>query len=560
MAKKLRLNFNERSDFISPLEEEYPFDGTLWQYPERQSLEAQIAEKFQLTNAQVLCTNGGDEAIMILMRIIKESSQMILPLPAFSQYTWGVESWQLECLQIPCHNDLSMNITATIAAISENSVTVITRPNNPSGEMISFESLLKIIEAAAEKNAWVFLDEAYIEFSESQSVAANLLEQFDNVVILRTLSKAYGLAGIRLGYLLGPEKLIAEFKQRCALFNVPQPSLLIAEKALSEDNQADMESFCKQIINNRQKLYQWLKENNLPVLPSEGNFLVLALPGTQSRAVAAFLERNNILVRTFNDDEMANCVRITIPYKLENLQHLLSQALLPELVCLDMDGVLIDTSGSYDATIIATVKQLSGKDLNKSDIDQLKSAGGYNNDWVVAQKLLQDVGVNKTLPAVTEVFQKLYLGDNNDGLVSNESALINKKLINTIKKSAATFAVVTGRPLDEAMAGKKLIGLENLDLVSLDCVKEAKPSPEGINRLQQQYSSKSWMCGDNPDDMQAAIASNSMAIGISAINKESLYHCGADIVLDSINQLDEWLSPQSRDCSNIDNTKRRPLQ
>ncbi|MCP4272476.1 MAG: hypothetical protein GY781_10980, partial [Gammaproteobacteria bacterium] len=57
MAKKLRLNFNERSDFISPLEEEYPVDGTLWQYPERQLLEAQIAEKFQLKNTQVLCTN-----------------------------------------------------------------------------------------------------------------------------------------------------------------------------------------------------------------------------------------------------------------------------------------------------------------------------------------------------------------------------------------------------------------------------------------------------------------------------------------------------------------------
>ncbi len=416
MAKKLRLNFNERSDFISPLEEEYPFDGTLWQYPERQLLEAQIAEKFQLKNTQVLCTNGGDEAIMILMRIIKESSQMILPLPAFSQYTWGVKSWQLDCLQIPCHYDLSMNITATIAAISENSVTVITRPNNPSGEMISLGSLRKIITAAAEKNAWVFLDEAYIEFSDSQSVATNLLEQFDNVVILRTLSKAYGLAGIRLGYLLGPEKLITEFEKRCAPFNVPQPSLLIAAKALSEKNQTDMENFCKQIISNRQKLYQWFKEHNIPVLPSEANFLVLALPGIQSRAVAAFLERNNILVRTFNDDEMANCVRITIPYKLDNLQQLLSQALLPELVCLDMDGVLIDTSGSYDATIIATVKQLSGKDLNKSDIDKLKSAGGYNNDWVVAHKLLQDVGVNKTLPVVTEVFQKLYLGDNNDGL------------------------------------------------------------------------------------------------------------------------------------------------
>jgi len=557
MAKKLRLNFNERSDFLSPLEEEYPFGGTLWQYPERQLLEAQIAENLQLKKSQVLCTNGGDEAIMILMRIIKEKSSMVLPLPAFSQYTWGVKSWQLDCVQIPCHDDLSMNITATIDGISENSVTVITRPNNPSGELISRESLLQIIEAADEKNGWVFLDEAYIEFSDSESLAPYLLERFDNVVILRTLSKAYGLAGIRLGYLLGPEKLITEFEQRCAPFNVPQPSLLIAAKALSETNQAEMKLFCKQIISKREKLYQWFKERKIPVLPSGANFLVLSLPGEQSKAVAAFLERNNILVRTFTDDDMANCVRITIPYKLKNLKQLLSQALLPELVCLDMDGVLIDTSGSYDATIIATVKQLSGKDITKSDIDTLKSAGGYNNDWVVAHKMLQDVGVTKELSVVTEVFQKLYLGDNNDGLVSNESPLIYNELLKTIEQSTATFAVVTGRPLDEAKAGKKLVGLESLDLVSLDCVEQGKPSPEGINKLQQKYSTASWMCGDNPDDMQAAIASNSMAVGISANNKESLYQAGADVVIDSINDLIEWLAPQNKNSqlsSSIDNT------
>jgi len=215
MSKKLRLNFNERSDFISPLEEQYPFDGTLWQYPERQPLEAKL---FQLEPKQVLCTNGGDEAIMILMRIIKETSQMILPLPAFSQYSWGLSSWDLDCVQVPCNEDLTIDIPATLAAIESRpeSITVITRPNNPSGELIAVDELFRIIDAARESSGWVFLDEAYIEFSKSPSVATELLEKYDNVVILRTLSKAYGLAGIRLGYLLGPEKLIAEFEKRCA--------------------------------------------------------------------------------------------------------------------------------------------------------------------------------------------------------------------------------------------------------------------------------------------------------------------------------------------------------
>jgi len=544
MSQKLRLNFNERSDFISPLDNEYPFDQSLWQYPERQPLEKQIAESHQLKPEQVLCTNGGDEAIMILMRIIKESCQLILPLPAFSQYVWGIKSWQLDTREIPGNADLTIDVEATLSAMKEQpgSITIITRPNNPTGELISESTMIEILETANANDGWVFLDEAYIEFCDQPAIAKSLLKRFDNLVVLRTLSKAYGLAGIRLGYLLGSEKLIAEFEKRCAPFNIAQPTLKIAAKALAADNQDDMKNFCQKIIANRNQLYNWLKDNNIPVLPSQANFLVLQLPGEQSKAVLSFLERNGLLVRAFNSDDLANCLRITIPYNIEKLQQLLEQTLKPGLICLDMDGVLIDTSGSYDATIIATVKQLSGQMIEQGEIEQLKNSGGYNNDWVVAQKLLQNNGTELQLKTVIEAFQKLYIGNNGDGLVSNETPIIKSSLTDIINQSTSTtYSIVTGRPLAEANAGKNLIGLKALDLISLDCVEKPKPSPEGIERLQKKYSKLSWMCGDNPDDMQAAIASNSLAIGIRESNKEPLYQAGADIVLNNINELEDWL-------------------
>ena len=556
MAKKLRLNFNERSDFISPIEKRYPFEQSLWQYPIRQPLEKLIADRFQLDPAQILCTNGGDEAIMILMRIIKESSQLILPLPAFSQYIWGIESWKLNTQLIQSNDDLTIDIDGTLSAINSiadtdvmapSSVTIITRPNNPTGEMIAIETLTQIIEAAKNNGGWVFLDEAYIEFSDDADdhveVTRSLLAQFDNLVILRTLSKAYGLAGIRLGYLLGAESLISEFEKRCAPFNIAQPTLEIAAAALADDNQADVNDFCQKITSNRNQLFDWFIANKIPVLPSQANFLVLQLPNQQAAAIESFLAKNGILIRSFTSDDLSNCLRITIPYKIGQLQELLKQALKPDLICLDMDGVLIDTSGSYDATIIATVKQISGQIIEQSDIDNLKNSGGYNNDWVVSQKLLEECGFDLKLNEVIDVFQQLYLGESNDGFVSNETPLINSALINSIKQSSSTFAIVTGRPLNEANAGKELINLSELDLISLDCVEQAKPSPEGIKRLQQKYSTMSWMCGDNPDDMQAAVASNSLAIGIRSTNKEPLYEAGADIVLNNINELEDWLCP-----------------
>jgi len=549
MDQPLKLDFNERSDKVSPLAQDSKFDA-LWRYPVRQSLEQEIAALYDLEESQVLCTNGGDEAIMILMRIIKECRQLILPLPAFSQYTWGVKSWQLDARLIAPKSDLSIDLAMTLNAIGQTSqsVTIITRPNNPTGELIALEDLLSILETAQSNNGWVFLDEAYIEFSDSYfdqpAQLKSLLNQFENLVVLRTLSKAFGLAGIRLGYLLGSSRLVQEFELRCMPFNVPQPSLTIASQALAQSNRSEVKNYCQTIAENRHKLTQWLTKLGIEVLPSQANFILLRLANNQARAVQSFLAKNNILVRAFGESELGDCLRITIPYQLNDIYPCLKQALAPELICLDMDGVLIDTSASYEATILKTVETLSGSRVKQDDIERLKNSGGFNNDWLVSQQLLSDNGVKLPLDRVIEVFQSIYLGDNGDGLVSNETPMIADSLIARCKAiRSCQFAVVTGRPRQEAIAGTRLIGLEALEIISLDDVEQPKPSAEGIKKLQNKFSKFSWMCGDNPDDMLAANKSNSLAIGIGRQNAETLYQAGADIVLDNINELEAWLCP-----------------
>ena len=541
----LKLDFNERGDKVSPLAKDARFGANLWKYPEREFLEAKIAEVNQLQASQVLCCNGGDEAIMILMRILSEGKKMILPLPAFSQYLWGVESWSLDAELIPALKDLAINLDATISAMKSttNAVTIITRPNNPTGEYISTDSLMKLLAVAKESNSWVFLDEAYIEFSDVPTSPESLLSQYSNLILLRTFSKAFGLAGIRCGYIMGANEIIEQFRRRCMPFNVPQPCLEIAAQALSKDNRQEVKNYCKVIQNNRQFIQSWLQKNAIPALPSQANFVLLQLPDGQAQATASFLKKQGILVKLFDVAELTNCLRITIPYEIERLLDLLKQCLTPQLICLDMDGVLIDTSGSYDATVAETVKQLSGKEVTRSEIYALRDSGGFNNDWVLSQRLLTNLGKPTTLEEVTEIFQRIYLGESNDGMVSNERCLINRDLVGQLNKLAQTkLAIVTGRPRNEANAGAALVGINPDAIVSLDDVKEAKPSPEGIQAIQKKFSSFSWMCGDNPDDMQAANASNSLAIGIGARNAESLYSAGADIVLEDINQLQDWVA------------------
>ena len=543
MNKPLKLDFNERSDRVNPLTEKFSYGETLWQYPDREPLERLIAKQNQLLPTQVLCTNGGDEAIMILMRMIKENYQMILPLPAFSQYTWGVKSWQQDALVVSPRENLAIDVEATIAQIkrAKNSVTIITRPNNPTGEAIANADLIAILQAAQTTNSWVFLDEAYIEFAEFDSVVATLLPEYNNLVILRTFSKAYGLAGIRLGYILGSESLIEAFRVRCMPFNIATPSLQVAEQALLDDNQKEMRDYCDLIKKNRQILSEWLIQNKVTVFPSQANFVLIKLPTKMASAVKAFMAKQGILIRTFSEKELVDCIRISIPTNLERLIKTLQQCLVPELICFDMDGVLIDTSGSYDQTVLATVKALSGKNVSVDDIESLRRQGGFNNDWILSRQLLLNLEVEVSLEKVTDVFQTIYLGENNDGLVNNETPLINQSFVSKINQSNKNFTIVTGRPKKEALAGQAFVNLSSLELISLDDVQQGKPSPEGIQKLQKKYSKLSWMCGDNPDDMQAAVASGSFAIGIGSNKVEALYQAGADIVLDSINELEKWL-------------------
>lgn len=543
MNKPLKLDFNERSDRVNPLTEKFSYGETLWQYPDREPLERLIAKQNQLLPTQVLCTNGGDEAIMILMRMIKENYQMILPLPAFSQYTWGVKSWQQDALVIPPRENLAIDVEVTIAQVkrAKNSVTIITRPNNPTGEAIANADLIAILQAAQTTNSWVFLDEAYIEFAEFDSVVETLLPEYNNLVILRTFSKAYGLAGIRLGYILGSESLIEAFRVRCMPFNIATPSLQVAEQALLDDNQKEMRDYCDLIKKNRQVLSEWLIQNKITVFPSQANFVLIKLPTKMASAVKAFMAKQGILIRTFTEEELVDCIRISIPTNLKRLIKALQQCLVPELICFDMDGVLIDTSGSYDQSVLATVKALSGRNISVDDIESLRRQGGFNNDWVLSRQLLLNLDVDVSLEKVTDVFQTIYLGENNDGLVNNETPLINQSFVSKINQSNKNFTIVTGRPKKEALAGQAFVNLSSLELISLDDVQQGKPSPEGIQKLQQKYSELSWMCGDNPDDMQAAVASGSFAIGIGSNKVEALYQAGADIVLDNINELEKWL-------------------
>lgn len=553
-TEPLKLDFNERADrFPAWLDITKLSPQNYWRYPDQSELKLLMSNQLGLQPEQIMVTNGGDEAIEIMFKVASlEQKELIIPMPAFSQYLSGIKVWNSKAQLIPAQDNQSINLEASLNALTENSILVLTSPNNPTGETLALDVIRSACQKAKEKGAEVFLDQAYIEFTGLAVESLSLLEEFDNLIVLRTLSKAYGLAGIRCGYLLGSQSLIKRFTDRKMPFNVPRPTLEIARQAFSPEAQNDVADFCQQIAQNRDQLVQFLRQRGLNVLDSEANFILIIDTTERLQLIKAACELNNIQIKTDLvglNLQQQSAIRIAIPYELQPLRQALSLALQPELICFDMDGVLIDTSKSYDAAIKQTVEYFLGTQPAQQAIDTLRSRGGFNNDWVLTYELIKQ-NTNDAVPEYEEVveqFQILYLGSDGDaGLNQLEEAILNSELCTQIfvqnSKSIKT-AVVTGRPRGEAEIGLGLLGIRNTFLVS-DCdVIESKPAPEGINQCKAYYGATyCWMLGDTPDDIQAAKAAGALAIGISnKENEQNLYLAGADLVVASVNDLERLL-------------------
>ena len=297
----LKLDFNERADSIPQWLNKFSVDvSQLWKYPNRQEVEQLIAQNFNTTAAHVFLSNGGDESIELLFKMCKLNKQsVLLPTPAFSQYTHNLKVWDIDNIIIGGLKNLSIDVATIKQNLHTNQWLILTRPNNPTGECISDDILIDLIKTAKAKGVNVFLDEAYIEFYLENSPVEYALE-FDNVISLRTFSKAYGLAGARLGYLLGCEKLIKQFKQIAMPFNVNNLSLQLLKQALQ--NSMEIIEYCSKIANNRNEIYTFLQSCNIEICNGKGNFLLFKVRSKVKQLLASYMQKNNIQIKTQVND------------------------------------------------------------------------------------------------------------------------------------------------------------------------------------------------------------------------------------------------------------------
>ncbi|MDN4503627.1 histidinol-phosphate transaminase [Alteromonadaceae bacterium BrNp21-10] len=313
------MNANE-----SPFTNDYSLDcDTLNRYPDCQppAVISAYAAYSGVTPEQTLVSRGADEGIELLIRAFCEAGQdsvLICP-PTYGMYAISAKTFNVGVEQAPLKADFSLDIDAISQYVGKVNVVFICSPNNPTGTDVGKAQLQQVLELFAD-SALVVVDEAYIEFTQQQSWAAELAS-YPNLVILRTLSKAFALAGIRCGFTLAAPEIIQELLKVIAPYPLAEPVIQIAVQALSDEGVKRTQS--QVTLLNQQK--HWLQQQlgEMPAITLVGdtaaNFVLMRLDDKQ--ALMDYLVANGILIRDQSKQlNLANCLRISIGSEQQNLR------------------------------------------------------------------------------------------------------------------------------------------------------------------------------------------------------------------------------------------------
>ena len=324
---RINLSANENTyDLPAPVREhvnEVLSKTALNRYPDVMSnpLRDELASWLGVRREQICVGNGGDEVIFNFLFAFGGAGRTVLTCPPdFSEYAQFASLTQTEVARVfrdpqtllpPCEE--------LVEACAHADLAIFTSPNNPTGDIMPLELIARLCEACP---GLVMIDEAYMEFAEPGTSALSLLPRYDNLVVLRTFSKAFAEAGVRCGYVVAAPDVIDVYAAVRQIYSVNALSQAAALAALQD--RAAFDPVIAQIKQERERLYAGICDiidtcgDEARVWPSQGNFLLVRLPGA-SELRTRLRDEYSILVRDFSSAPgLAGCLRITVGTPEEN--------------------------------------------------------------------------------------------------------------------------------------------------------------------------------------------------------------------------------------------------
>ena len=310
---EIQLDANESKNFLFP-NGIVVNDLEINLYPDNQAnvLRAEISKYIGVDPKYIIEGNGSSELLELLVKTYVDKNEVILSFePSFSMYKIYSQIYSTSYIAVPSNKDFSLDINLMIEYQKKYNpkLIFICTPNNPTGYLIPKEDIIKLLENT---NALVAVDEAYMEFTNGSSSMVNEFNRYNNLVILRTMSKAFGLAGIRLGYLISNLEIINTLNKVKSPYHLNALSQYVGIQALQKKEL--VQKNVSEVILRRNLLSIELSKLGFIIYPSFGNFLFV---NSKIKNLFELLKGKGILIRGFSN-ELSSHYRITIGIKEEN--------------------------------------------------------------------------------------------------------------------------------------------------------------------------------------------------------------------------------------------------
>ncbi len=482
-------------------------------YPAYGEILQKLACCNEVSTGMILPANGADEAINYVFNTFVEQQDNVLAVtPSFVMPKIYAGTIGCEYKEVPYTEKWVFPADELIKNIDEKTkLIIITTPNNPTGEAICRDDVLKILEASSRR--YVLIDETYVSYAGESF--KDLINNYPNLMIARSMSKDFALAGLRFGYLIASETNIKHLKKVISPYSVNNMAVKAAIASLDD---IDHLKYCvSQVKESKKILEEGLSPLAEKVYKSDANFILTDF-GDKADFVYKKLLNAGIKVKNFGSAEyLENCLRIGVP-DMENARYIADSLKSRDLIIFDMDGVMVDTSNSYRLAIRSTYEKFSGKTLTPERVHEAKMQGGLNNDWDLTYYLLEKDRINVSFQEIISQFQQLYWGNDGEGFILNEELLISPESLTELSKKY-DMAIFTGRPKKEAEFVLKRWGIERYfsPVITMEDPPRGmgKPNPWGVKEILRITSPKEvYYLGDTVDDMFAARQGGVKGIGV----------------------------------------------
>lgn len=267
---------------------------------------------FEIERENLFIGNGSDEIIDLLIKVFVEADECIMTMnPSYSVYDVQANTYGVGIKNIDLQEDFSIDTDEILANTEDVKIIFLCSPNNPTGNLLREENLLRILESF---EGLVVVDEAYIEFAGEDASYLKLIKKYENLVILRTFSKAWGLAGIRVGYSVARVEITQVLLKSKESYNTTAVSQELALQALEQSSA--LEKVIAQTLQIKSNLEQELTEMGLEVIPSSANFTLVRIP--DATRIYEQCAKQGVIIRNRSKLYLLdNVLRISIGSKTE---------------------------------------------------------------------------------------------------------------------------------------------------------------------------------------------------------------------------------------------------